>query len=124
VQHPDRQRTLVQAAGILTAAQVGHHSVVPPASHDRAKDQQETYNPRDGRGQHRNSIGAQIATGIEDLGLGILQFRIGETLHVRNLALLDPVGMHLVDQRLDRGSQPIPCGAQISLNLGHSTGWL
>ena len=101
MQHPDRQRTLVQAAGVLGAALVAQQSVTAPASRDGADDQQESDNACHGRSNHRYSIGAKIATGIEDLGFGVLQFRVGEMLHISDLALFDPVGMHLVDERLD-----------------------
>jgi hypothetical protein len=116
MQHADRQPTLVQA-GIAVAAQVGHHSVTLPTLHDRADDQQEPDNSGDGGSHDRDTTGAEITAGIEDLGLRVLKFGICETLHIRNLALLDPIGMHLIDQRLDRGSQPIPGGSQISLDL-------
>src|SRR5215216_1482480 len=58
VQHPDRQPTLVQTAGVLTAAKVGHHSVAPPTLRDRADDQQESSYPCDGRGDGSDSTDA------------------------------------------------------------------
>jgi hypothetical protein len=39
MQHPDRQRTLIQAAGVLGAALVAQQSVTAPASHNGADDQ-------------------------------------------------------------------------------------
>jgi hypothetical protein len=101
MQHPDRQRTLIQAAGVFDAALVGHHSITTPALHDRADDQHESHYPCNGCRYDRDATGAKIATSIEDLGLGILQLGIRELLHVGDLALLDAVGMNLVDQRLN-----------------------
>jgi hypothetical protein len=83
------------------AAQIGHHSVAPPTSHDGADDQQEANDTGDCGSHDRDSPDAEIATGGEDLGLGILQFGICETLHILDLALFDPVWMDLADQRLD-----------------------
>ena len=39
MQHPDRQRTLIQAAGVLGAALVAQQSVTAPASRNGADDQ-------------------------------------------------------------------------------------
>jgi thioredoxin-dependent peroxiredoxin len=103
---------------------IGHRSVTSPTSHDRADDQQESNNPCPSGSDGRKPTGAQIAASSEELGLRILQLGVREMLHIRDLALLNPVGMHLVDQRLDRGSQPIPGSAQICLDLGRRTGGL
>ena len=72
MQHPDRQRILVQAAGVLGTALVAQQSVTAPASRNGADDQQESDNACHGGSNHRYSVGAKIATGVEDLGFGVL----------------------------------------------------
>jgi hypothetical protein len=124
VQHADRQPTFVKTGRVLAVAWVDHHSVALPTSHDGADDQQEANDTRDCGSHNCDSTDTEIATSGEDFGLGIFQFGICETLHIIDLALLDPVGMDLVDQRFDRGDQPIPSGAQIGLDLRWGTGGL
>ena len=60
---------------------------------------------------------------LKTLDLAFSSSVLAKRLTFVDLALLDPIGMHLVDQRLDRGSQPIPGGAQIGLDLGLAYGW-
>jgi hypothetical protein len=58
MEHADRQPAFVQAAGASATAEVGHHSVTLPTSHDRADDQQEPDNPGDGGSHDRDATGA------------------------------------------------------------------
>jgi hypothetical protein len=58
MQHPDWQGTFVQAARLLNAALVRHHSVTAPTSHDGADDQHESDKPCHGRRDDRYTAGA------------------------------------------------------------------
>ena len=91
-----------RASAPSTAQDAGHH------------DQSHQTGPR--RREHTHPVGTQVATRIEEKGLGVLQLEASPPLDLADGPLLDPVGMHLVDQGLDRGDQPVPGGAQVGLN--------
>ena len=78
-----------------------------PRRADRADDHQEAIQPAAATAMTTEPVGPEIAARVENQRFRGLDSMFDERLELGRSTLLDPVGVHLVDQRLDRSRQPI-----------------